>query len=272
LARQTAASYSLLWNTEQPETRLDGSGPYHLERMERSVPVRLRGLVLDAGCGDGSDLASIARRPAVEVIGVEISAGGARVSFERTLRWPNAHVVQADVRRLPFRPGRFDYVYSYGVLHHLPEPDVGLRGLVGALAPGGMLVAYVYEDFSEQPRLWRWLLRATNQLRWVTTCLPHRALYVACWALSPAMFLLFTLPYRALRSVGVCHPFVAAIPFRHATGPMSLPGDLFDRFAPPLERRYSRVAVEWLMRCAGLSEVALVRERGWMALGVKPGG
>lgn len=269
LVSRTGASYGFLWSTGQPETRLEGSGPYHFEKIESSVPFDVKGLVLDAGCGDGSDLSSIARRPAVEVIGVDLSADGARVSFERVLRWPNAHVVQADIRRLPFRPGRFDCVYSYGVLHHLPKPDQGLSELVRVLAPSGVLAAYVYEDLSEQPLVWKWLLGATNQLRRVTTRLPHRALYVACWAASPVMFLLFTLPYRAFRGLGVNHPLTAAIPFRHASDPMSLVGDLFDRFSAPVEHRYSRAAVECFMRRAGLSEVTLAHEGGWMVLGLK---
>jgi len=38
---------------------------------------------------------------------------------------PNAHVVQGDIHHPPFRlgaaGGEFDFVYSIGVLHHLPD-------------------------------------------------------------------------------------------------------------------------------------------------------
>lgn len=40
--------------------------------------------------------------------------------------------------------GPFDYIDCCGVLHHLPDPLAGLRGLAGALAPGGGIGLMVY--------------------------------------------------------------------------------------------------------------------------------
>lgn len=40
--------------------------------------------------------------------------------------------------------GRFDYIDCCGVLHHLPDPDAGLRALAAALAPGGGIGLMVY--------------------------------------------------------------------------------------------------------------------------------
>jgi ubiquinone/menaquinone biosynthesis C-methylase UbiE len=38
--------------------------------------------------------------------------------------------VQADVLRLPFADGTFDYAYSLGVLHHLGNTETAVRSLV----------------------------------------------------------------------------------------------------------------------------------------------
>jgi hypothetical protein len=40
--------------------------------------------------------------------------------------------------------GHFDYIDCCGVLHHLPDPDAGLKALVEALAPGGGMGLMVY--------------------------------------------------------------------------------------------------------------------------------
>ena len=40
--------------------------------------------------------------------------------------------------------GPFDYIDCCGVLHHLPDPDAGLRALLSVLAPGGGLGLMVY--------------------------------------------------------------------------------------------------------------------------------
>jgi SAM-dependent methyltransferase len=38
----------------------------------------------------------------------------------------------------------FDYAFSVGVLHHLPDPERGFQALVSRLRPGGSISAWVY--------------------------------------------------------------------------------------------------------------------------------
>jgi len=40
-------------------------------------------------------------------------------------------VVQADLHRPPFALESFDFIYSIGVLHHLPDPEAGISPPVG---------------------------------------------------------------------------------------------------------------------------------------------
>lgn len=84
-----------------------------------ATPDFVRGrIVLEAGCGKGRDTTALARWGARDLVGVDISRA-ADVAYRNTRALPNAHVVQADIDRLPFRDP-FDYVLSVGVLHHLP--------------------------------------------------------------------------------------------------------------------------------------------------------
>jgi SAM-dependent methyltransferase len=54
------------------------------------------------------------------------------------------HIVQADIYNLPFKANTFDFIYSVGVLHHLPDPEKGFQFLIPFLIRGGSLFIWVY--------------------------------------------------------------------------------------------------------------------------------
>lgn len=269
----TASSFGYLWGQSVPGEEPYDPTDYHYVKMEKSLSLAPpRGLVLDAGCGDGIDLAAQAARDGVEVIGVELSDGGCRTSYRRAGSLPRAHVVQADVCRLPFADGTFDLTYSYGVLHHLGTPERGIQELARVAKRGAPVVAYLYEDFEERGAILRWALHAANTARAVTTRMPNRLLYALCRVASPFVFAVFTVPARLGAHIPAVASIAGALPFRHGTGPFSLVGDLFDRLSAPVEYRYSRSGSERFFTDAGLRDVRVAFERGWMVTGVKANG
>lgn len=220
---------------------------------------------LEAGCGGGADLLRVAERGA-EIIGIDLSAG-VDSAHRVTRHLPNVHVVQADVTALPFRPGHFDFVYSFGVLHHLPEPARGFRALARVLKPGAPLTTYLYEDFADRSAADRAALALIRGIRTVTSRLPAPLLYGLCWAGVPPTWLFFSLPAYVLRDRA---PAIAGrLPFRHTRRWPVLASDLFDRFAPPVEWRYSRAGVRRVYEDAGFERVESRQYRGWVSWGFR---
>jgi hypothetical protein len=85
------------------------------------------------------------------------------------------------------------------------------------------------------------------------------------------VFTLFTLPAILGRRFKRLATLTDNLPFRHGTGPFSLIGDLYDRFSAPVEYRYSREGSAAFFCAAGLEQVTVAPERGWMVTGIKPG-
>lgn len=99
-------------------------------------------LVLDAGCGTGRH-AYFAEKYGATVIGIDLSEA-VDVAYKNTKNLKNTHIVQADIYNLPFSEEYFDYVYSIGVLHHLPRPQDGFNALVKHTSKKGAISAWVY--------------------------------------------------------------------------------------------------------------------------------
>ena len=271
LTARTGRSFGYLWSRSLIDEERGSLRAYHVDRMQQCLGLPTpQGLGLDAGCGEGVDLANQARRGGVEIIGVELSLGGCRMSKARCRELPNALVIQGDLRRLPFEHQTFDFIYSYGVLHHLPSPVEGLRELVRVLKPGSRLAVYLYEEFTSRAIFWRGLLAVAAVCRRLTVRLPPALLYRLCQIGSPIVYTLLTVPYRVLNAIPGCQSIAAGMPFRHGTGPCSLVGDLYDRFSAPIERRYTHAAALALAQDAGLEQMTIVNDRGWMLVGRKP--
>lgn len=104
--------------------------------------------VLEIGIGLGTDLKQFARNSA-ECYGVDITDAHlkmTRLNFE--LNGFKVDARKTDATALSFPDGYFDCVYSFGVLHHIPDVDKVLAEISRVLKPGGVLQTAVYHLYS----------------------------------------------------------------------------------------------------------------------------
>ena len=104
--------------------------------------------VLEIGVGLGSDFIRFARAGA-DLTGVDLTEHAIELVRHRlALERLDATLAVADAERLPFADGSFDVVYSWGVLHHTPNPDAAIREARRVLRPGGRLCVMLYARHS----------------------------------------------------------------------------------------------------------------------------
>jgi SAM-dependent methyltransferase len=112
-------------------------------------PYREDRSILVAGCGTTQAAHYALRWPRARVIGIDVS--NKSIAFTQGLKHKyalaNLEVRQLAVERAAELGRCFDHVVCTGVLHHLPDPDAGLRALRDVLAPTGALNVMVYAPY-----------------------------------------------------------------------------------------------------------------------------
>jgi ubiquinone/menaquinone biosynthesis C-methylase UbiE len=100
--------------------------------------------VLEVGFGCGTDLLQFARAGA-EMYGVDLSQRSLDLTKQRLeLYGLKANVMQVTGESIPFPDNYFDLVYSWGVIHHAPNPPAVVSEIYRVLKPGGRIKAMVY--------------------------------------------------------------------------------------------------------------------------------
>jgi len=107
--------------------------------------------ILEVGCGIGTDTINFARAGA-SVTAVDLSERSLEIAQRRAQVYglKNIKFIQANVEELTdtLAGQRFDLVYSFGVIHHTPNPVKALSQISALMQPGGTLKIMVYHRYS----------------------------------------------------------------------------------------------------------------------------
>ena len=227
-------------------------------------------VVLEGGCGKGRHTQLAARWGAQDVIGIDLSAA-VETAFAATRSLPNAHVVQADIYRLPFAR-KFDYAFSVGVLHHLPDPRGGFMSLASKVKPGGYLSAWIYGAENNE-----WITRFVNPVRErITSRLDKGVLLQLSKVPAACMYLATKLVYGPLNRNGSAlgkHLFYndyfrAIAPFRWREQHLIV----FDHLVAPTAFYIPRAEFEEWWRELGARDVTISwhNSNSWRGRGIMP--
>ena len=134
--------YRRLW--QDPQRR---RADYHLAWPARPYKEDLS--ILIAGCGTSQAAKHAVRWPAAQITGIDVSARSVCCTEElkRKHNLQNLQAHQLAIERVSELEASFDQIVCTGVLHHLADPDVGLRALRGVLKPDGAMHLMVYAPY-----------------------------------------------------------------------------------------------------------------------------
>lgn len=122
--------------------RLQDQASTLAELLHHDTAYPAKSRILEPGCGVGAQTITLARNsPDSNLISIDMSResiAAARNKIEEE-GFKNVSFQQADIFRLPFKPGSFDHIFVCFVLEHLAQPDVALGCLKGLLKDGGTI-------------------------------------------------------------------------------------------------------------------------------------
>jgi SAM-dependent methyltransferase len=134
-------AYHRAWNDLRRRAESHLLWPHEPYRDDRSILV--------AGCGTRQAAHYAVRWPKARVVGIDVSDRS--IAFEEELK-RNHGLQNLEVRRLEIERAaelgeQFDHVVCTGVLHHLPDPDAGIRALLDVLSRNGAMHVMVYAPY-----------------------------------------------------------------------------------------------------------------------------
>ena len=228
-------------------------------------------LVLDAGCGMGRFLKLGSELGSREIIGVDLSQS-VEAAYRNTRALPNAHVVQADILKLPFVQ-TFDYIFSVGVLHHMPDPQQGFSQLAKLLKERGRISVWVYGRENNG-----WVIYLLSPFRkYLTSLLPRPVLYLISHSLGLVLYFCLQLVYKPVNESRLGRRIKRVLPYNdylYYTSRLSyasLVNVIFDHLAPQLAAYISKEEFESWFREEELVAVTITARNNmsWRGQGTR---
>jgi len=100
--------------------------------------------ILEIGCGVGMDSSQIAKR-GLHLSAMDLTFVGVSTAKSRFLKDKlQGRFLVGDACSLPFSDSSFDYVYSFGVLHHTADTEKSIDEVYRVLQPGGQARIMLY--------------------------------------------------------------------------------------------------------------------------------
>ncbi len=226
--------------------------------------------VIDIGCGSGRFIKYLEGRYK-KIVGMDPSQ--AIFAADKLVgKNDKVELVMASTDHIPFPDNHFDFGYSLGVLHHIPDTKKALNDCVKKIKPGGFFLVYLYYNLENRPFYFKIFYWLSNIIRLGVSKLPATLKRWVCNFLAVLFYMPFVILCRVLRFAGVPDRIRKHIPLQayERQSFYIIRNDSLDRFGTPLEQRFSRKQIQAMMVEAGLTDIIFSEMIPyWHAIGKK---
>jgi SAM-dependent methyltransferase len=183
--------------------------------------------------------------------------------------FPNCEFHKAPLDHFPLPDCSADFGYALGVLHHVPDPEGGLRTCVRKLKSGAPFLIYIYYAFDNRPRWFRVIWKCTDTVRRAIFRLPFGPRAAASDVIAISVYWPLARVASLLENAGFDVRNFPLSSYRHRSL-YTMRNDALDRFGTKLERRFTRSQLEQMMQQTGLEKIRFREDWPyWCAVGFK---
>lgn len=223
---------------------------------------------IDIGCGSGRWSNFTAERVKSLTL-LDGSSKSIKVSKKMLKKFCNINYLHSDVNKIPIKDSTFDFAYSLGVLHHVPQVDQAMAEINRILKPGAPFLIYLYYLFDNKPYWYKLIWLLSDFLRKGICKLPNPLKMIICELIAMVIYLPLSRMSHLLEKLR----------FNVSTFPLSyyrnksfytMRTDSLDRFGTTYEKRYSKIEIKKLLSSHGFECIKFSSTKPyWCALAYK---
>ena len=271
--QHTVSSFGEEWNSFHgfSEKDIQALGEQYFD-IVRPDMLNETSRIIDIGCGSGRFIKYIQTKyPYQSITGIDpssaILAADSLIGADEKI-----NLIQAAADNIPFPDEHFDFGYSLGVLHHIPNTPKALNDCVKKIKKDGHFLLYLYYNLDNKPYYFKIIFYLSNLIRLVVSKMPAGLKKAFCAFLAIILYMPFVLLCRFLKFVGVAKRIRQNIPLQVYENQSFyiIRNDSLDRFGTPLEQRFSRKQIQAMMEQAGLTDIVFSEKTPyWHSIGRK---
>ena len=221
----------------------------------------------DLGCGSGRWAKSVA--PKVKKLICIDPSSALDIAKKNLSNFDNCEFQSTTVDDISIDNNSMDFGYSLGVLHHVPNTEMGIKQCVEKLKKGAPLLLYLYYRFDNRPFWFRFIWSISDLLGKIISKMPYGLRYIFSQIIAVAIYfpLARTSFYMEKLNLNVSNFPLSS--YKNLSF-YTMRTDALDRFGTRLEQRFTRDEIKIMMENAGLENIKFSNSKPyWVAVGYK---
>ena len=221
----------------------------------------------DLGCGSGRWAKSVA--PKVKKLICIDPSSALDIAKKNLSNFDNCEFQSTTVDDISIDNNSMDFGYSLGVLHHVPNTEMGIKQCVEKLKKGAPLLLYLYYRFDNRPFWFRFIWSISDLLRKIISKMPYGLRYIFSQIIAVAIYfpLARTSFYMEKLNLNVSNFPLSS--YKNLSF-YTMRSDALDRCGTRLEQRFTRDEIKIMMENAGLENIKFSNSKPyWVAVGYK---